>query len=89
MTTTTTTKICSQCKRELPLEQFQLSNGRIRSICPECYSQNLKAGHLAAKNKKAKGTNPELQKFFAIELIQELRARGYKGELQYVQTIKI
>lgn len=89
MTTTTTTKVCSQCKRELPLEQFQLSNGVTRSICPECYSKNLKAGHQAAKNKKLQGTNPELQKFSARDLIQELKARGYKGELQYVQTIKI
>jgi hypothetical protein len=31
------------------------------------------------------GRNPDLSKFHARELIAELKARGYKGEIFYVQ----
>lgn len=33
--------------------------------------------------------NPDLAKFTPRQLIEELRGRGYSGELKYTQTIKI
>lgn len=33
--------------------------------------------------------NPDLAKFTPRQLIEELRGRGYTGELKYVQVIKI
>lgn len=33
--------------------------------------------------------NPDLAKFTPRQLIEELRGRGYTGELKYTQTIKI
>lgn len=34
-------------------------------------------------------SNIELAKFTPKQLMDELRSRGYSGELKYVQTIKI
>lgn len=34
-------------------------------------------------------SNPELAKFSPRELIAELKARGYTGELKYTQTISL
>ena len=37
------TKICTQCKRELPLTQYySRGNGRLRSECKECHSKYVK-----------------------------------------------
>ena len=34
-------------------------------------------------------SNPDLARFTPRQLMEELRARGYTGELKYVQVIKI
>lgn len=34
-------------------------------------------------------SNPELAKFTPRQLMDELKARGYSGELQYTQKIKL
>lgn len=45
---------------------------------------------LAGKNyNKKQWANSELAKFTPRELIAELKARGYSGELSYLYTIKI
>ena len=37
------TKICSKCKRELPVSQYySRGNGRLRSECKECHSKYVK-----------------------------------------------
>ena len=38
---------------------------------------------------KNSGANSELAKFTPRELMAELKARGYSGELSYLYTIKI
>lgn len=58
--------------------------------CKEC-------GNVYAKNrKKTPGgglkkiySNPELARFSPRELIAELKARGYTGELKFTQTISL
>lgn len=44
---------------------------------------------LRGGNLKKIYSNPELAKFSPRELIAELKARGYTGELKYTQTINI
>lgn len=34
-------------------------------------------------------TNPELAQFTPRQLMEELKAHGYTGELKYTQTIKL
>lgn len=69
------TKVCACCGNELPIEAFN-KHGRSKdgyeAICRACKT-------------KIKGSNPELLKFTPRELMDELRARGYHGQLEYVQ----
>lgn len=67
-------KVCKSCKRELPLNTFaHRSNSKdgYSNVCKECKT-------------KFKGGNSELAKFTPRELMDELKVRGYKGELKYV-----
>lgn len=57
------------------------------SRCKDCENERRK--NLRRNNKLNSGCNPELEKFTPRELIQELRARGYRGKLEYVQTIEL
>ena len=38
---------------------------------------------------KVNDVNEKLEKFTSRELIDELISRGYKGELKYVETVKL
>lgn len=78
----------------------QSSDGRMVT-CKECtnkrYRENYRkrksivtpsvSSSTAATKPKLddNGRNPDLSKFHARELIAELKARGYKGEIFYVQ----
>lgn len=59
----------------------------LMSRCKDCENERRK--NLRRTNKMSNGCNPELEKFTPRELIQELRARGYRGKLEYVQTIEL
>lgn len=71
------TKVCECCKQELPLSMFK-KHGRSKDgyskICVDC----------SIKNKYPEG-NPKLANFTPRELIEELRCRGYHGNLVYIQ----
>lgn len=89
-------KICKKCGRELDESSFprnkKLKDG-LSSICRDCsnaaqreWYHNHKGG---GKSMILVYSNPELAKFTPRQLIDELRARGYTGELKYTQTIKL
>ena len=95
MTTEKQTKMCSTCRRELPLSEFNKlskSPDGYQYACRECQS---KASKRAYEKKKAQlecgVTLPEnpLAAFKPRELIQELRNRGYRGKLTYTHTIEL
>lgn len=75
------TKKCNKCGRELPIENFGLFRGSPRSWCKECMRQS--AREYALKKKTTPVLNPALSEFTPQELITELRARHYEGELIY------
>lgn len=83
------TKVCNKCGKELPMDSFGVSksakDGK-RGWCKEC--MNLAAKEYNAKKKVAKGAipNPELSDFTPQELITELRARGYTGQLNFTEV---
>lgn len=97
------TKICSRCKQEKPLEEFSkcsTSADGLQYICKECMAVYNKQRH--EEKKKMKDviiqndhtlkkvySNPELAKFHPRELIAELKARGYSGELRYTQVFAV
>lgn len=73
------TKICAKCGKELPLTAF-LKHGHTkdgyRKVCKACESGS-------------ESYNPELAKFTPRQLIEELKARGYRGRLTYTQVQEI
>ena len=53
------------------------------------FIQKTETKHRGGGNLKKIYSNPELAKFSPRELIAELKARGYTGELKYTQTISL
>ena len=92
------TKKCSKCGRELPISRFSkcrsMKDG-LQKICKECASLYNKERYKAKSSEKEERhlmkvfSNPELAKFQPRELIAELRARGYSGELSIRQVITV
>lgn len=92
------TKKCSKCGRELPISRFSkcrsMKDG-LQKTCKECASSYNKERYKAKSSEKEERhlmkvfLNPELAKFQPRELIAELRARGYSGELSIRQVITV
>lgn len=72
------TKKCSCCGKELPLSHFQRYAGGYRKICNEC-------------RRRESGATEKFKDFTSRELIDELKARGYEGQLtkKIVETVKL
>lgn len=88
-----TTKQCTQCGRVLPIGRFKkvrLSPDGYSKFCRDC-SDQLRAEKRTRSFTAGGGVggNPELAKFQPRELIEELRARGYQGELIVTKRIKL
>lgn len=90
------TKVCKKCGQELPLDQFYASvnckDGHL-NVCKKCKNSHDKLRNQIKKESQSGihkvFVNPDLAKFTPRQLIEELRGRGYTGELKYVQVIKI
>lgn len=72
------TKKCSVCGEILPVDMFTRRGTGRENVCIKC------------KHKQS-GQSEALAKFTPRELIEELKARGYKGKLTYtvVKTLNI
>jgi hypothetical protein len=97
------TKICKKCGQELPLEYFSKNaktKDGLQNHCKACaseYSRQIwkrkkaqrKENELVEFEKKHKVyTNRDLAKFTPRDLMLELKARGYEGELLF-REIKV
>lgn len=92
-------KKCAKCGRELPVTMFnrcsKAADG-LQSYCKECQSKRAKKKDSMATRvlnaPVAKGkvySNEKLAEFTPRELIEELRQRGFKGNLTYVMDITV
>lgn len=83
------TKICRICGVEKPISEFskhkQYTDG-LDTRCKWCVNEYKKS---LPKKHKAIAGNPALADFTPRELIEELRARGYKGTLEFTKTITL
>ena len=84
------TKICRICGEEKPITDFVKNNqykDGYDTRCKACVCAYHKT--LMRKAKMEGRGNPALADFTPRELIEELRARGYKGTLEYTKTITL
>lgn len=82
------TKICRICGEEKPITDLTKNNqykDGYDTRCKACTN----AYHKNRMRKTNTGGNPDLANFTPRELIEELRARGYKGTLEYTKTITL
>lgn len=72
------TKKCKSCGKNLPLTHFCKRGIGYRNICNDCL-------------KRESGATDKFKDFTSRELIDELKARGYEGQLikKVVETIKL
>lgn len=89
-----TTKVCRKCGVEKPIDQFRRmlsSHDGYTHVCQSCinFRRGQSRNELGVSPKLPKGSNPALAQFTPRELLEELKSRGYRGELQYTYTIKI
>ena len=91
-------KVCRKCGKELPTSEFFASKKAkdgLHSYCKSCSMEVAKESQRRRREKKKKEemaefekmhkiyTNIELAKFTPRELMLELKARGYEGELVF------
>ncbi len=92
MEQTLKTKFCTGCGRDLPAEAFGHSKNTTDGLahrCKECVNRAKREYTRSKKKLNRVYTNPELAQFTPRQLIDELKARGYYGELKVTQTIKV
>ena len=85
-------KECTKCHRTLPESDFYKKSGSpdgLQYECKECQSEYQHKRYAKVVGANRVFSNPDLARFTPRQLMEELRARGYTGELKYVQTIKI
>lgn len=81
------TKVCTKCGKELPLEMFGVGNGKDgkRSQCKSCL-RNASREYYKRRMQSKNVLNPALAEFTPQELISELRARGYHGQVEFLEV---
>jgi hypothetical protein len=88
------TKKCKKCGMELPISEFYRNRREFDGhspYCKVCHKESMEKSRHKKKDSSHSMNkiflNPDLAKFQPRELIAELRARGYSGELSYKQVI--
>ena len=91
------TKICRKCGKELSIDNFykdRSAEDGLRCYCKACIKAYNASKKTDTERRRGGGltkvfTNPDLAKFKPRDLIEELKARGYKGTLTYEQVITL
>ena len=83
---------CKCCGKDLPLQMFRTSKLGRYQTCNECLRQNQIKAKLEKKLAKmtekdvTEARSMRLKDFTPRELMAELKRRGYKFKMEYVET---
>ena len=86
------TKVCKYCGCEKPIEEFYSNGQGLTSCCKECHTKRMVEGRKRNKEIKQKLSEINdvnkyrLADFTPRELMEELKRRGYRGKLEYIET---
>lgn len=89
------TKICKECGKELPLWKFKMSRYGVRvGVCTDCAAEKMRKTKATKKEQAEQAKNESvkdarmlrLHDFTPLELMQELKRRGYEGKLTFTVT---
>lgn len=85
-----TVKVYKKCGRELPIGAFGKVKDGVNPVCKDCRNAAQRENYKRTREmaQKAKVENA-LSCYTPRELIDELRARGYKGTLTYTHKIEL
>lgn len=81
------TKTCTVCGKTLPITDFYRKSSSpdgYYCACKDCQKARIAKSRI---NKTEKNKDSILSEFSPKELIDELKSRGYYGELKYTHTI--
>ena len=84
------TKVCKCCGKELPIIEFAVRGIRgmkgerkVTDFCKSCMAEKVANG----RNKAINNVRVmRLRDFTPRELMEELKRRGYRGKLEYIET---
>lgn len=85
------TKKCAKCHQELPVTEFyrhKRAKDGLNCYCKECMKAFTTKAHTRMKLNKPDKTRP-LKSIPLEEIAEELRLRGYKGELKKMDVLTI
>ena len=78
---------CKVYGQDKPEDMFyRTRTGKCYPYCKECFNEKVKQRRAKRKQEKEQQEG-ELSRYTPRELIEELKRRGYKGELTYVNKI--
>ena len=84
-------KKCKKCGEVLPLSEFPTNQNSCDGhshLCKRCLTENKRKPYIREKELKADPDRP-LAKYTPRQLMEELKLRGYDGEITYVQKIRL
>ncbi len=87
-------KKCKKCGEVLPLSEFPTnknSNDGHSHLCKRCLTENKRKPYIDKLKHSCVSTDPNrpLAKYTPRQLMEELKLRGYDGEITYVQKIRL
>lgn len=84
------TKKCKKCGKEFPISSFGLdinAKDGHKSWCKNCINEQAHKRYLEKRLRKGDLVpNPKLQDVTPLEMMNELKLRGYSGELTFVEV---
>ena len=91
------TRVCKCCGKELPISEFSKNKFGITSVCKTCNSENRRKAAILRHQKEKIDFKQEVQEakmlrlsqFTPRELMEELKRRGFDGELTYTEVKKV